>query len=167
MSLDLVTYDGGDVGTVDLNLDPLRDTMWASVEQMSKLFGRKPNTIIEHIQKVFREGELDEPSVTRKFRVTAKDGKSYNILHYDLDVIISVGYRVSSREATRFRQWATSVLRAYLTEGYALNERSRRCANTYGFGLEAPAAIPRQARELGNYTGRVSLKTPKVKPGEP
>ncbi|NIA72367.1 virulence RhuM family protein [Pelagibius litoralis] len=120
---ELVHYDGSEeAGEVDLGLDPVRDTMWASIEQMSQLFGRKPNTITEHVRNIFREGELDEASVARKFRVTAKDGKSYSILHYNLDVIISVGYRVSSREATKFRQWATGVLKAYITEGYALNE---------------------------------------------
>ncbi|WP_316977700.1 RhuM family protein [Shumkonia mesophila] len=123
MSFDLVTYQGSDVGSIDLSLDPMHETMWASVEQLSKLFGRASNTIVEHIQKIFRDGELDEASVTRKFRATAKDGKNYSILHYNLDVIISVGYRVSSREATRFRQWATSILKAYITDGYALNER--------------------------------------------
>lgn len=122
-SFELVHYDGGkETGEVDLNLDPTHDTMWANIEQMSTLFGRKPNIITEQIQNIFREGELDEATVTRKFRVTAKDGKKYSILHYNLDVILSVGYRVSSRQATQFRQWATRILKAYLTEGYALNE---------------------------------------------
>jgi hypothetical protein len=122
-SFQLVHYDGGeDAGEVDLGLDPLRDTMWANIEQMSALFGKNPKAISEHIRNIFREGELDEASVARKIRTTAKDGTSYSVLHYNLDVIISVGYRVSSRQATKFRQWATGVLKAYLTEGYALNE---------------------------------------------
>lgn len=122
-SFELVHYDGtGELGEVDLGLDPIHETMWASIEQMAQLFGRAPNTINEHIRNVFRDGELDEASVARKFRVTAKDGKNYSILHYNLDIIISVGYRVSSKEATKFRQWATGILKAYITEGYALNE---------------------------------------------
>lgn len=122
-SFELVHYDGtGELGEVDLGLDPTHETMWANIEQMAQLFGRAPNTINEHIRNIFRDGELDEASVARKIRVTAKDGKNYSILHYNLDIIISVGYRVSSKEATKFRQWATGILKAYITDGYALNE---------------------------------------------
>ena len=88
-----------------------------------KLFGRKPNTITEHVRSIFRKGELEEASVARKFRVTATDGKNYSVLHYNLDVILSVGYRVNSRQATKFRQWATDVLKRYILQGYALDER--------------------------------------------
>lgn len=125
LSLEIVNFGGGgELGAVDnLTLDPDRDTIWASTEQMAQLFGRKSNTITEHIRKIFREGELDEASVARKIRVTAADGKSYMVLHYNLDVILSVGYRVSSRQATMFRQWATDVLKRYILQGYALDER--------------------------------------------
>ncbi|MCH9052360.1 MAG: virulence RhuM family protein [Proteobacteria bacterium] len=123
LSLELVHYAGAsELGEVDLGLDPIHDTMWASTEQMAQLFGRKPSTITEHVKNIFRDGELDEATCLRKFRIDVKDGRNYSVLHYNLDVIISVGYRVSSRQATKFRQWATSVLRAYITEGYALNE---------------------------------------------
>ncbi len=125
LGFEIVSFSGdADLGPVEnLTLDTDRDTIWASTEQMSKLFGRKPNTITEHVRSVFREGELEEASVARKFRVTATDGKSYSVLHYNLDVILSVGYRVSSRQATRFRQWATDVLKRYILQGYALDER--------------------------------------------
>lgn len=123
MSFELVKFEGDkDLGTVDLNLDATHGTFWASVEKMAQLFGRNPKTISEHVRNIFREGELDEASVIRKFQITAKDGENYSVLHYNLDVIISVGYRVSSRQATKFRQWATNVLKAYIVEGYALNE---------------------------------------------
>lgn len=122
-SFELVHYDGtGDLGDVDLGLDPAHETMWANIEQMAQIFGRKPNTINEQLRNIFRDGELDEASVARKIRVNAKDGKIYSVLHYNLDVIISVGYRISSREATKFRQWATGILKAYISDGYALNE---------------------------------------------
>lgn len=121
-SFELVHYNDNN-GEIDLNIDPVHNTMWANTEQLSKLFGKNTRTINKHLRNIFREGELDEASVARKIRVTAKDGKNYSTLHYDLDVIISVGYRVSSRQATKFRQWATSVLKAYITDGYALNER--------------------------------------------
>jgi len=81
---------------------------------------------LDHISDVGnmvdKEGELDEASVIRKFRITAKDGKDYKILHYNLDVMLSVGYRVSSKRATKFRKWANGILKAYITDGYAINE---------------------------------------------
>lgn len=122
-SFDLVHFDGSDDwGSVDLGLDPAHETMWANIEQMAQLFGKSPKTINDHVRNIFREGELDEATCLRKFRIDVGDGRNYKVLHYNLDVIISVGYRVSSRQATKFRQWATSILKAYITEGYALNE---------------------------------------------
>lgn len=125
LNLESVSFSGdSDLGPVEnLTLDAEHDTIWANNEQMGKLFGRSPKTINEHLRNVFREGELDEASVSRKFRITAADGKSYSVLHYNLDVILSVGYRVSSRQATKFRQWATDILKRYIIQGYALDER--------------------------------------------
>lgn len=98
------------------------ETVWLTQKQMAELFEKNVRTINEHIRNVFREGELEENSVIRKFRITAADGKFYETAHYDLDVIISVGYRVKSQRGIRFRQWATRVLRDHLTQGYSLNE---------------------------------------------
>jgi hypothetical protein len=125
LKLETVSFSGdADLGPVEnLTLDAERDTIWANTDQMSKLFGRKTNTIIEHLQNIFREGELDQATVARKFRVTAKDGRNYSVLHYNLDTILSVGYRVSSKQATKFRQWATEILKRYIVQGYALDER--------------------------------------------
>ena len=125
LNLEVISFSGdADLGPVEnLTLDPERDTIWANTDQMATLFGRRSNTITEHLRNIFREGELDEASVARKFRVTAADGKQYSVLHYNLDVILSVGYRVSSRQATRFRQWATDILKRYIVQGYALDER--------------------------------------------
>lgn len=124
LSLDLVKFDGSeDLGAAELRLDAAHNTLWGNIEQMSELFGRSPKTISEHVRNIFREGELDEATCLRKFQIDVGDGRNYSILHYNLDVIISVGYRVSSRQATKFRQWATGVLKAYITDGYALNER--------------------------------------------
>lgn len=124
-NLEQISFSGdSDLGPVEnLTLDPDHDTMWANNEQMAKLFGRSAKTINEHLRNVFRDGELDEASVSRKFRITATDGKSYSVLHYNLDVILSVGYRVSSRQATKFRQWANDILKRYILQGYALDER--------------------------------------------
>jgi prophage maintenance system killer protein len=90
---------------------------------MSLLFDKNVRTINEHIKNVFLEGELDENSVIRNFRITANDGKIYNTKFYNLDVVISVGYRVKSKRGTQFRIWANSVLKEYLIKGYALNEK--------------------------------------------
>jgi len=93
---------------------------------MAALFDRDYKTISKHILNAFREGELERSSVVAKFATTASDGKTYQVEHYNLDVIISVGYRVKSKRGTQFRIWATQVLRKYLIEGYALNEQRLR-----------------------------------------
>jgi len=111
---------------VTLNLDPDAETIWATQDQMGQLFGKDVRTISEHIQTIFKEGELDEESVVRKFRISAANGKSYRTNHYSLDVILSVGYRVSSQKATKFRQWATQTLKQYILEGYVVNETRLR-----------------------------------------
>lgn len=89
---------------------------------MATLFGKDKRTISEHIGNIFKEGELDEGSVVRNFRTTAADGKNYAINHYNLDVIISVGYRVKSVQGTQFRIWATQRLKEYIIKGFTLND---------------------------------------------
>ena len=90
-------------GAVAIEVNLRDETVWLSQAQMEVLFEKSKKTISEHINNVFREGELTEKSVVRKFRTTAADGKTYNVKHYNLDVIISVGYRVKSRRGTNFR----------------------------------------------------------------
>ena len=106
---------------IDVKLE--EDSVWLTQKQMSLLFQKNVRTINEHIKNVFKEGELTPKSVIRKFRITASDGKSYNTNFYNLDVIISVGYRVKSKRGTQFRIWANKVLKEYLIKGYALNEK--------------------------------------------
>jgi hypothetical protein len=106
---------------IDVRLE--QDSVWLSQAQMVELFDRDKRTISEHIGKIFKEGELQAGSVVRKFRITASDGKTYEVNQYNLDVIISVGYRVKSTRGTQFRIWANNVLKQYLIQGYALNER--------------------------------------------
>ena len=100
-----------------------QDTVWLTQKQMAELFDKDVRTINEHIKNVFNEGELLSEAVIRKFRITASDGKRYDTAHYNLDVIISVGYRVKSLRGTQFRIWATNVLRQHLVEGYTINEK--------------------------------------------
>ncbi len=88
--------------------------MWLTQKQMAELFGKSRVTVTEHIQNVFKEGELEEKAVCREFLHTAKDGKSYNTQYYNLDIIISVGYRVKSKQGTQFRIWASKVLKDHL-----------------------------------------------------
>lgn len=99
-----------------------RDTVWLTQAQMAQLFAKDLRTVNEHIQNIFSEKELSRKSVIRKFRITAKDGKSYLTLHYNLDVIISVGYRVKSLRGTQFRIWANKVLRDHILRGFSVNK---------------------------------------------
>ncbi|HUM51689.1 MAG TPA: virulence RhuM family protein [Chitinophagales bacterium] len=98
------------------------ETVWVTQAQMCELFQKSKATISEHIKNIFEEGELVENSVVRNFRTTASDGKSYDTKYYNLDVIISVGYRVKSHQGTKFRQWATARLREYIVKGFTMND---------------------------------------------
>ena len=119
---DVVIYKAKD-GHIELKVNLSEETVWLTQKQLSDLFDKNVRTISEHINNVFKEGELAEDSVIRKFRITAADGKTYDTKHYNLDVIISVGYRVHSKRGTEFRQWATSVLKEHLIKGYTLNKK--------------------------------------------
>lgn len=108
------------------------ETIWLSQKLMAELFQKDVRTINEHIQNVFEEGELPPDSVIRKFRITAADGKTYETQHYNLDVVISVGYRVKSHRGTQFRIWATQRLREYLVKGFTMDDE--RLKNPPGKG---------------------------------
>ena len=98
------------------------ETVWLSQAQLCELFQKSKSTISEHIKNIFVEGELIENSVVRNFRTTAEDGKNYDVNFYNLDVIISVGYRVKSQQGTKFRQWATQRLKEYIVKGFTIND---------------------------------------------
>ncbi|BCP58812.1 hypothetical protein ABID50_001620 [Streptococcus parasuis] len=98
------------------------ETIWASQKEMARLFDVGVPAISKHLKNIFEEGELDEHSVISKMETTASDGKNYLTSYYNLDVIISVGYRVNSQKATKFRQWATTVLREYMIKGFAMDD---------------------------------------------
>lgn len=107
-------------------------TVWLSQKLLAELFDKDVRTINEHIQNIFEEGELVRDSVIRKFRITAADGKNYETQHYNLDVIISVGYRVKSLRGTQFRIWATQRLREYIVKGFTMDDE--RLKNPQGRG---------------------------------
>lgn len=116
-SSEVVLYEApsGEV-RLDVRLD--RDTVWLRQAQMADLFGRERSVVTKHLRNAFADGELEADSVCANFAHTAADGKTYQVEHYNLDVIISVGYRVKSAQGTRFRQWATRLLREHLVKGH-------------------------------------------------
>ena len=111
--------------SVELNLQ--NDTLWLSLDEIARLFDRNKSTISRHIKNIFESGELEVNSVVAKYATTAKDGKTYKVDYFNLDMIISIGYRVNSLRGTHFRMWATSVLREYMVKGFVLDdERLKR-----------------------------------------
>lgn len=110
-------------GAIEFRGDFSHETIWATQAQIAEVFGVDVRTISEHFGNIFKNNELSKISVVRNFRNTANDGKTYNTQFYNLDAIISVGYRVNSKTATLFRQWATKTLREHITKGYTLNKK--------------------------------------------
>lgn len=108
------------------------ETFWLTQKAMSELFGCSSDNISLHLKNIFSEGELIKDSVTEKFSATASDGKNYLTQFYNLDAIIAVGYRVNSKQATRFRQWATATLKEYITKGFILNDDMLKNGKPFG-----------------------------------
>ena len=112
------TQDG--LTKIDVRMED--ETVWLTQAQLCELYQTSKSNISEHIKHIFEEGELDEISVVRKFRTTASDGKPYNVMHYNLDMIISLGYRIKSLVATQFRRWATERLKEYMIKGFTMDD---------------------------------------------
>lgn len=115
---EIVIYEGAEA-RVEVRVE--RENVWLSLQQLTELFGRDKSVISRHLKNIFAAGELEREAVVAKNATTAADGKTYLVDYYNLDAIISIGYRVNSTRATRFRQWATRVLREHLTQGYSLD----------------------------------------------
>jgi len=109
-------------GNVKVDVNIQNEDIWMSQDVMANLYDTTKNNISMHLKNIFDEGELQKDSVVKKFLTTASDGKKYNVLHYNLDAIIAVGYRINSKKATEFRIWATKVLKEYMIKGFALND---------------------------------------------
>ncbi len=121
MQSDIIIYQTEDGNTkIDVKFE--EETVWLTQAQLCELYQTSKSNISEHIKHIFEEGELDESSVVRKFRTTGADGKNYNITHYNLDMIISLGYRVKSLIATQFRRWATERLKEYMIKGFTMDD---------------------------------------------
>ena len=110
-------------GAIELRGDFERESIWATLDQIATVFGRDKSVISRHFKNIFNERELDRTAVVAKNATTAADGKIYQVEYYNLDAILSVGYRVNSKTATQFRQWATKTLREHITKGYTINRK--------------------------------------------
>ena len=109
--------------TLQLDVQLAEETVWLAQQQMAVLFDTTKQNVSLHINNIFKEGELDKISVVKDYLTTAADGKKYRTTYYNLDVIISVGYRVKSKRGTQFRQWALKVIKDYMLRGYAINQQ--------------------------------------------
>ncbi|MFZ7317437.1 virulence RhuM family protein [Avibacterium avium] len=117
----MILYTAAD-GGIQIKVTLEDETVWLTLDQMAQLFGRDKSTVSRHIKNIFEEGELQRDSVVANFATTASDGKTYQVEHYNLDVIISVGYRVKSVQGTHFRQWAAARLKEYLIKGFTMDD---------------------------------------------
>lgn len=134
-------------GSTQVEVQFNQDTVWLSLQQMADIFGRDKSVISRHLRNIFNEGELIKNSVVAKNATTASDGKTYQVEFYNLDAIISVGYRVNSKAGTQFRIWATQRLKEYLVQGYTLNQK--RLTEK---GVEFSQVIALLDRTLSNQT---------------
>ena len=143
---ELLIYQAPD-GQVKIDVRLENETVWLTQAHMAELFGKGRSTITEHIQNIFKEGELEESVVCRNFRHTTQHGaiqdktQSKEVKHYNLDVIISVGYRVKSQQGTRFRIWATQRLKEYIVKGFALNDDRFKSGNSMNYFMELQERI--------------------------
>jgi len=134
-------------GDIKVNVFLENETIWLTQRSIGELFGKAKATISEHLKNIFTEGELDENSVVRNFRTTANDGKSYETKFYNLDAIISVGYRVNSKQATQFRIWATKTLKEFIIKGFVLDDERLKQGNQV-FGKDYFDELLERIREI-------------------
>ena len=121
MKNNMIIYVSKD-GNVKVDVNIQNEDIWMSQDIMANLYDTTKNNVSMHLKNIFDEGELQKDVVVKKFLTTARDGKKYNVLHYNLDAIIAVGYRINSKKATEFRIWSTKVLKEYMIKGFALND---------------------------------------------
>ena len=156
-----------DEQSVSLEVRIEEDTVWLTQTQMADLFQTTRNNITLHISNIFKENELDEISVGKKSLLTASDGKKYRTKFYNLDVIISVGYRVKSVRGTQFRIWANKVLKDYLLKGYAVNQRFDRIEKDMNYlktkvdelDFQIRTSLPLDSLDQINYFCQPNFKT--------
>lgn len=132
---EIMIYQAND-GLTHIEVKLEDDTVWLTQAQLTELYQTSKSNVSEHIKHIFEEGELDKESVVRKFRTTAADGKSYNTTYYNLDMIISLGYRIKSSIATNFRRWATERLKEYMIKGFTLDDERMKQLGGGGYWKE-------------------------------
>ncbi len=140
MKNSMIIYVSKD-GNVKVDVNILQDDIWMSQDVMANLYDTTKNNISMHLKNIFDEGELEKNSVVKKFLTTANDGKNYKVLHYNLDAIIAVGYRINSKKATEFRIWATKVLKEYMVCDFVLNDEKLKNNGTSPYFEELLARI--------------------------
>lgn len=140
MKNNMIIYVSKD-GNIKVDVNIQNEDIWMSQDVMANLYDTTKNNVSIHLKNIFDEGELQKNSVVKKFLTTANDGKKYNVLHYNLDAIIAVGYRINSKKATEFRIWATKVLKEYMIKGFALNDEKLKNNGTSPYFEELLARI--------------------------
>ena len=136
----IIIYQGeGGQPSVQVRIE--NETVWLPQAKIVELFASSKANVSEHIKHIFEEGELQRDSVVRKFRTTAADGKNYDVEHYNLDMIISLGYRINSEVATHFRQWATARLKEYIVKGFTMDDERLKAMGGGGYWKELLARI--------------------------
>ena len=127
MKNEIILYQSNELPQhIEVRIDEDNETFWLSLNQIAQLFERDKSVISRHLKNIFNDHELDKDSVVAFFATTASDGKTYHVEHFNLDAILSVGYRVNSKRGTQFRIWANQVLKDFLMKGYAINNRMNR-----------------------------------------
>ncbi|WP_299871071.1 RhuM family protein [Sulfurimonas sp.] len=157
---DMVIYNDGEL---ELNVSVTQDTLWLTQKQLGELFNVESHNITYHIQNIYKQKELEKNPTTQKIRVVQKEGKrevERDVDHYNLDMIISIGYRVNSITATKFRQWATSVLKSYITDGYVIN--SEKITNERFVSLENEVSVLKS--QMGEM--KALIKDDSIKPSK-
>lgn len=140
MKNNILIYASND-GNIKVDVNIQNEDIWMSQDVMANLYDTTKNNISMHLKNIFDEGELEKDSVVKKLLTTASDGKKYNVLHYNLDAIIAVGYRINSKKATEFRIWATKILKEYMSKGFALNDERLKNNGTSPYFEELLARI--------------------------
>ena len=128
-------------GNIKVDVNIKNEDIWMSQDVMANLYDTTKQNISYHLNNIFKENELNKNSVVKDFLTTASDGKNYNVLHYNLDAIIAVGYRINSKKATEFRIWATKILKEYMTKGFTLNDERLKNNGTSPYFEELLARI--------------------------
>ncbi len=157
---DMVIYNDGEL---ELNVSVTEDTLWLTQKQLGELFNVESHNITYHIQNIYKQKELEKNPTTQKIRVVQKEGKrevERDVDHYNLDMIISIGYRVNSITATKFRQWATSVLKSYINDGYVIN--SEKITNERFVSLENEVFVLKS--QMGEM--KALIKDDSIKPSK-